>query len=349
MQTDTINSDINKMIRFQHVEYLWLLLLIPLAIFVYVYFLSWRKKKIKKIGDPELVNRLFKGQIAGRRTSRFVLFCLALLCCIIGMANLQAGGQLETTQRKGLDVIFALDVSNSMLARDINPDRISSAKQFIYNMLDKMQGDRTGLVVFAGKAYLQVPLTIDYSAMKMILSSVNPGMIPTQGTVLAEALQMSNEAFKETDTKHKVIVLISDGEDHDSKAEQAAKEARDKGAIIYTVGIGSPEGSTIFDPSTSKDKVDMNGATVITKLNEAELKDIATTGGGEYIKLTNVNSTATTIMASINKMETKKLGEVEYKNFKSYFQYFIGLGIIFLLIAWLLPEASTFSKNKIVA
>lgn len=337
------------MIRFQHVEYLWLLLLIPIAITIYIYFLSWRLKKIKTMGNPELINRLLIGQIPGRRTTKFVLLILALFCGIIGMANLQAGGQVETTQRKGLDVLFALDVSNSMLAKDIGPDRISTAKQFIYNLLDKMQGDRTGLVVFAGKSYLQVPLTIDYSAMKMILSSVNPGMIPTQGTVLAEAIEMSDKAFRENEKKHKVIVLISDGEDHDSKSETAAKAARKNGAIIYTIGIGSPEGSTIFDPNTGKEKVDLSGATVITKLNEAELKNIAAIGGGQYLRLSNVNSTATAIMESINKMETKKLGEVEYKNYKSYFQYFIGLALLFLVIAWLLPEASKFSTKQSIA
>jgi len=335
------------MIRFQHVEYLWLLLLLPIAVIIYISFLNWRKHKIKKIGDPELVKPLFKGRIAGRNTTRFVLLMLAMICGIIGMANLQAGGQVETTERKGLDIVFALDVSNSMLAKDIKPDRISSAKQLIYNMLDKMKGDRTGLVVFAGKSYLQVPLTIDYSAMKMILSSVNPGMIPSQGTVLADAIQLSNQSFKENETKHKVIVLISDGEDHDSKAESAAKDAKDKGAIIYTVGIGSPQGSTIFDATTGKDKVDINGETVITKLNEAELQNIAETSGGGYLRLTNVNSATETLIAEIGKMETKKLGELEYKNYKSYFQYFIGCGVIFLIIGWLLPEASLLPQHKI--
>lgn len=337
------------MIRFQHVEYLWLLLLIPIVILFYIYFLSWRAKKIKKMGDPELVNRLFKGQIPGRRTTRVVLFNLALFCSIVGLANLQAGGQIETTQRKGLDILFALDVSNSMLAKDISPDRLSAAKQFIYNLLDKMQGDRTGLIVFAGKSYLQVPLTIDYSAMKMILSSVNPSMIPTQGTVLADAIEMSNKAFKENESKHKVIVLISDGEDHDSKAEKAAKNAKENGAVIYTIGIGSPDGSTIFDPSTGKDKVDMQGEVVITKLNEDELRSIAKIGRGHYLRLSNINSTAISIMEAINKMETKKLGEVEFRNYKSYFQYFIGLALLFLILGWLLPEASKFSRNNPIA
>lgn len=335
------------MIRFQHIEYLWLLLFIPLFVISYLYFLNWRKNKIKKIGDPKLISPLFKGRISGRSTTQMASYSFAFLCGILALANLQIGTKAEKIERKGLDITFALDVSNSMLAKDFSPDRITVAKQLIFRMVDQMKNDRAGLVIFAGNAYLQVPLTIDYSALKMLLTSVKPGMIPTQGTVLAKAIAMADESFNEEENKHRAIVLISDGEDHDEQAEEVAKQAAKNGTIIYTVGIGSPEGSTIFDPTTGKEKVDNNGQIIITKLNEKELINIAHAANGSYVQLSNINQTAQQILKEINKLETKSMGEVLFTNYKSYFQYFIGGALIFLLIGSLLPQASLiFPKTK---
>src|SRR5690606_370403 len=175
------------MFRFQHIDYLWLLLLLPLCILIYVYFLRWRRQKLRKIGDPALVQQMLKGQLPGRATTKFVLLAVALFLGIFGVANLQMGAQTEKVNRKGVDVFFALDVSKSMLATDVSPDRLTRAKQLINRMMDKMSNDRVGLIIFAGKAYLQVPMTVDYSAAKMLLSGVKPDMIPSQGTVLSEA------------------------------------------------------------------------------------------------------------------------------------------------------------------
>lgn len=334
------------MIRFQHVEYLWLLLLVPIAILLYVNFLSWRKRKIRKIGDPHLVNSVLKGRIAGRSTTKLVCLSLSLICAIFAMANLQSGGKAEKSERKGLDIFFALDVSNSMLARDVSPDRISSAKQLIFRMVDKMKNDRAGLVIFAGKSYLQVPLTIDYSALKMILSSVNPGMIPTQGTVLANALELANSSFQEKEKKHKAIILISDGEDHDANAEEIAKKAKKDGTVLFTVGIGSPQGSTIYDPTTGREKINQNGDVIITKLNEQELQHLASVTGGSYVHLNNVNSVADLLIDEIAKMEKKSLGEIVFTDYKSYFQYFLSAALVFLLLGWMLPNAGSLFPKK---
>lgn len=335
------------MFRFQHIEYLWFLLAIPLAVVLYVAYLQWRRAKLKKLGDPTLTRHLLAGRINGRSTTKFVLMALALFFAIFGLANLQQGAQTEKAQRKGVDVFFALDVSKSMLARDVQPDRLSRAKQLIARMTDKMSNDRIGLVVFAGKSYLQVPLTIDYSAAKMLLETVKPDLIPTQGTVLSEAIDLADQSFSQKEKKYKAIVLISDGEDHDEKAMDAAKKAVEQGVIIHTVGIGSPQGTTIIDPSTGEPKLDDNGQPVITKLNEDELKSLAQASGGTYTFLTNTNQAADKLVDIIDGMEGKNYGSVLFTDYNSYFQYFIAAALLLLIAEWLLPSATTLKKQSL--
>lgn len=334
------------MFRFQYAPYFWLLLLIPIIILGYLYFLAWRKRNLKKLGEESLIKELIQGKINGRLTTKVVLTSLSVICLVVAVANLQAGGHPEKVERKGLNVIFALDVSNSMLARDVPPDRVSKAKELIYRTLEQLKNDRTGLIAFAGNAYLQVPLTIDYGAMKMLLSSVNPGMIPTQGTNFSGAINLANKSFSKNDKQNKVIILISDGEDHDEDAIDAAKSVAENGIIIYTVGIGSPRGSTIYDPSTGQPKVDRQGNVIITKLNEDELRSIAEATGGKYQLLQNAGQVADNLANSIQQLSTKNLGSVVYTDYKSYFQYFLGAGLILLIIAWFLPEAKKEKRAK---
>lgn len=333
------------MIRFQHIEYLWLLAIIPLLVILYIGYLRWRKNAMNKLGDPKLIKGLVWGRIPGRSTTKFAITVVALLFATIGLANLQKGAQTEKAERKGIDVIYALDVSKSMLAKDIQPDRLSRAKQMINRMMDKMTNDRVGLVVFAGNAYLQVPLTIDYSATKMLLETVRPQMIPTQGTVLGEAIKLANESYSKKEKKYKALILISDGEDHDETALAEAKKAAGEGVVIYTIGVGSPEGSTIIDPETGVQKLDDNGQPVVTKLNEDELKGIANEGNGTYLYLNNANTVADAIINSIDKIEAKSYGTVQFTDYNSYFQYFIGVALILLIIVWLLPAAQTIKKQ----
>jgi len=334
------------MYRFQHIEYLWLLLLVPVAILVYILYLRWRKSRIAKLGAADLVKGQIAGRINGRLTTKFVLSMLAFVSAVIGLANLQKGAGTETAERKGIDVIFALDVSKSMLARDIQPDRLTRSKQLIERMMDKMKNDRVGLVVFAGKAYLQTPLTVDYSAVKMLLSSVGPDMVPTQGTVLAEAISLADKSFSEKEKKYKALVLISDGEDHDEAAEGMARQAAEQGVIIHTVGVGSPEGTTIIDPATGKEKLDEAGKPVITKLNEAELQGIAQAGGGGYQHLDNANSVADNLSDAVNNIEGRNMGAVIFTQYKSYFQYFIAIAVLLLVIEWLMPSSRVVRSNR---
>lgn len=333
------------MFRFQNSEYLFMLLLIPVVVILYILYLRWRKSKINKLGNPALIKHLVKGRISGRSTTRIVLLIVALFFSIVGLANLQKGAQTEKAERKGVDVFFALDVSKSMLAKDVQPDRLTRAKQLIESMMNQMVNDRVGLVVFAGKSYLQVPLTIDYSASKMLLGTVDPDMIPTQGTVLGDAIDLANQSFSSKERKFKSIILISDGEDHDEQAIEAAKNAAKEGVIIHTIGIGSPQGSTILDAETGAPKLDENGQPVITKLNEEELKSLAAATGGTYTYLTNTKQAADKLTSLVDSMEGKSFGSVLFTDYNSYFQYFIAAALLLIIAEWLIPAASLLKKQ----
>lgn len=327
------------MFRFQHSSYLWLLLVILVIIFLYVRYLKWRKETTLRLGNPRLVPNLISGKVAGRATTKLVLVGAAIVFGIIGLANLQMGKDTERIERKGVDVMFALDVSKSMLAKDISPDRLSRAKLLIQTMINKMSDDRTGLVLFAGRAYLQSPLTVDYASTKMLLSGAGPDVVPTQGTVLGDAIEMANQSFNTKDKKSKVIILLSDGEDHDEKATAMAEDAAKNGIIIHTIGIGSASGAPIFDPNTGKNKVDETGKEIISKLNEQELQDIAKAGKGTYQLLSNNNEAVSNLLNQIDKMEAKNMGSVLFANYKNYFQYFLAIAVILLLADWLIPAA----------
>lgn len=335
------------MLRFQHISHLFALTAIPVFVVLFVWLIYWRKSKIKKLGDIQLVSEQIRGVIAGRITLKFILLCVAFLLLTIGWANLQTGDKTEKVQRKGVDVMIALDLSKSMLARDVEPDRLTRAKQLIMRMTDKMQNDRAGLIVFAGRAYLQVPLTIDYSALKMMLNNVNTGLIPTQGTVIGDAIDMAMQSFSQKERKYKSLVIISDGEDHDEQALAKAKEAAEAGVTIHTVGIGSPQGTTLYDPETKSVKLDENGAPVVSKLNEDELKSLAATGHGTYTLLRNTDDAAEKLVDAMAGMEQKSLGSVVFTDFTSYFQYFLAAAFLLLAAEWFLPGAKLKMKTEI--
>ena len=327
------------MLRFQHISYLFALGLVPVFIVLFLWLIYWRRNKMKKLGDAPLVSEQMRGLVAGRSTLKFILLCVGFALVGIGWANLQMGDKTEKVQRKGVDVMIALDVSKSMLATDVQPNRLARAKQLIMRMTDKMQNDRVGLIVFAGRAYLQVPLTVDYSALKMVLNNVGPGLIPTQGTVIGDAIDMAMQSFSQKERKYKSLVIISDGEDHDEQALNKAKEAADAGVTIHTIGIGSPQGVTLYDPDTKSVKLDENGAPVVSKLNEEELRSLANTGHGTYTLLRNTDDAAEKLIDAMAGMEQKSLGSVVFTDFTSYFQYFLLAGFLLLFIEWLLPGA----------
>lgn len=286
-----------------------------------------------------MVEKLFSGYSRRLFTIKFLLLFVAFFLGVIGLANLQKGSRVEKITRKGVDVIIALDVSKSMLAPDAKPDRLTRAKQLITKLMDKMDNDRIGLVVFAGNAYLQMPLTIDYSAARMYLGSVTPELIPRQGTEINQAIRISNEAFNKKERKHKALIIISDGEDHNPGALAEARKALEDGVVINTVGIGSPTGSPLPDPETGGLKKDREGNTVISKLNEDELKGIAAEGRGMYLHLmNNTDEVVDALSEKINHMEQKEFGENVFSDYNSYFQYFLGVCLLLVVLEFFLPE-----------
>lgn len=334
------------MFQFQHIEYLYALGVLPLLVLLFVWMVYWRKKRIQQLGNEALVKEQILGFVPGRKTTKFILLLSALFVIIAGWANLRMGDKSEKIERKGVDVVIALDISKSMLATDIQPNRLTRAKQLIMSLTDKMKNDRLALIVFAGKSYLQVPLTIDYSAVKMLLQNVTPDMVPTQGTVIGEAVDMAMQAFPQRERKYKTLIIISDGEDHDEAAVNKAREAAESGVIVHTVGIGSPQGSTLYDADTRSVKLDENGQPVVSKLNEESLKSIAGAGRGTYSLLRNTDEVATKLIGEIEGMEQRSLGSVVYTDFTSYFQYFLFTGLLVLIIEWLLPGTSRKKKQQ---
>jgi Ca-activated chloride channel homolog len=324
--------------RFEHSSFLFGLALLPFLLVVFVMLLKWKKKTRKKIGDPGLVNMLTKNYSPVKFSTKFVLGLLTLALIITGAANLQKPGRSDNINRKGVDVMIALDVSNSMLAEDVKPNRLERARQLVNKLMDKMPNDRIGLVLFAGRAYMQMPLTNDHSAAKMYVQSAGPEVVPTQGTVIAEALRVATAGFNSKERKYKSIVLISDGEDHDPEAIKLAQSLSQMGVMINTVGIGSPDGIPLIDPSTHETRKDAQGNSIITKLNEAELKQLAVDTKGVYVQLQDTNDAVTIITNQLSTVEQTISGDKSLANYDNYFIWFLALALLFLLIEFLMPE-----------
>ena len=315
------------MLHFQYIEYLLSLAAVPVILLLYFLLVRWKRKAAKKIGDPLLVRQLTRGFSSGKFTGKLVLFITGFCTMCIWRCRPGRTGWNQKVNLKGIDVMIALDVSKSMLAQDIKPSRLERAKQVITKIIDNLPDDKIGIVIFAGRAYLQMPMTVDHAAAKMYLSSASPDDVPTQGTVIGQALKMSYAAFNPKEKTYKAIVLISDGEDHDDNALKIAKQLGQEGIMVNTVGIGSPQGAPIFDPETNADKIDNKGNVVITKLNQEELSNIAKNGNGLYQLYTSTNEVANNIKNKLSGIGESTISESSFDTFKQYFQYFLGAGI----------------------
>jgi Ca-activated chloride channel family protein len=283
-----------------------------------------------------------------KRAVKFFLVISALAFVILGAANPQIGTKFEEVKREGVDIMIALDVSNSMKAEDLKPNRLENAKQEISRMINKLQNDRIGLIVFAGESYLQLPLTTDYSAARLILSTIDVDVVPVPGTAIGSALRLAMKSFAEGEKKHKVIVLITDGENHEDDAIAAAKDAAKEGVVIHTVGLGSPEGSPI--PIYQGDyqvgfKKDADGNVVITKLDEQGLQQIADIGGGKYVRATNQQNEFDSIFKEIQSMEKKEFGAKVFTEYEDRFQYALGAALVLLMAEFFISER----KNKLLS
>ncbi|MEO6583136.1 MAG: VWA domain-containing protein [Ferruginibacter sp.] len=326
------------MFNLEHIEFLLVLAAVPLFILLYVLALARKRKMARKLGDPQLVKQLTRYYHPGKFALKFLLIIIAFTALAFAFANVRSADESEDVKRNGIDVMVALDVSNSMLAQDISPTRLDRAKQVIGRVIDKLGNDRIGLVIFAGKAYLQMPLTADHGAAKLYLSSTTTASVPTQGTVIGDALKMCYLSFNNQDKKYKTVLLFSDGEDHDEGAIDLAKKMAADGVVIHTVGVGSPGGASIPDAETGGLKMDVNGNVVVTKLNETTLQKIATASRGQYQLFTNTDAVVNNIIGQLKTMDQRKIRDDSLMNYKSYFQYFLALAFLFLLIELFISE-----------
>lgn len=324
--------------RFQHIEYLIGLAAIPLVIALFWWVLRWKKKTVKKIGDAKLVHQLISSYSPQNFLFKFLLVAVALAAIIAAAANLQQPGAMEQVQRKGVDIVVAMDVSKSMLADDIKPNRLERARQLVYKLMDQLPDDRIALVLFAGRAYMQMPLTTDHSAARMFVQQASPDVVPTQGTVITEALRMSNTAFNSKERKFKSIILITDGEDHDPGSVPLAQQMANEGVMINTIGIGSPDGAPIPDPATGEYKKDQAGNTIISKLNETELQQLAAATKGVYVRLTDIEAAVAAMKKQLGTIEQTSMDDSAFKNFKNYFPWFLGAALLLLVLEFFYPE-----------
>jgi tetratricopeptide (TPR) repeat protein len=320
------------MLHFQHLEYLLALAAIPLMMLLYTMMVKWKKRSMKRIGDVALVKQLVKGSSPRTALIKFSLVVVAFALCAFATANLRKQTSTGKVTRKGIDVVIALDVSKSMLAEDVKPNRLERARQTVSRIIDKLKDDRIGLVIFAGRAYLQMPMTVDHSAANLYLSGISPDDVPTQGTVISQALKTSYAAFNTKERRYRSVILISDGEDHDDEAIDIAKQMASEGIMINTIGIGSPDGSTVPDPETGREKLDEEGNPVISRLNEQVLMDIAQHGNGIYQLFSTSDEVATNIYAKLSSISSTTIVDSNTADYTYYFMFFLAAALILLLI-----------------
>ena len=325
-----------NVLRFEHPEYLYGLIVIPLLIIIYILILLWQDRTFKRFASVQMRNYLVPKRSRRRSVFKFIVFLLMLSCLILGLANLQSGSKMEEVKREGIDLYIAVDVSNSMNAQDIVPSRLDRSKQAINKLIGDLQGDRLGVIVFAEKAFVQLPITTDYAAAKMFLSSVNTSSVASQGTAIGEAINLAVNSFSD-DERSKAIIIISDGEDHENDAAmEAAKAAAKKGIHIYTIGMGLPDGAPIPEYNQYGRmmgyKKDRGGNTIITRLDEEMLRRIAHAGNGLYVRANNSNVGLEQIYGDISKLDKTEIETQVFTDYEDQFQWFVGAAIILLLI-----------------
>ena len=323
------------MLRYEHIEYLNFLFGVPILVISLLLYNRWRKKSLTLFGDSKLIKELTHSFSKRRSQIKNILTILIFIFLIIGIANPQVGTKMEEVKREGVDLMIAIDLSNSMMAEDIKPNRLERAKLAISRLIDKLEGDRIGLIVFAGEAYVQLPITTDYSAVKLFLSTVNTNIIPKQGTEIAKAIDLSIQSFDMENAQNKAIIIITDGESHDDKAIESAKQANELGIFVHTLGMGLSKGGPIpiynkYGNRTDYRK-DRDGNTIVSKLNEQLLQQIANTGKGTYVRANNSKAGLSTLFAEINKMEKKEISTMMFTKYKDRFQLFIGFALLLLL------------------
>lgn len=330
------------MFRFANSELLYLLLIVPVLTVLYIGIIYRQRKDMSNFADPEFFNVLIPLYAPARRNLKFVLILLSLTSIIIALARPQFGSKLEEVKREGIEMVIALDVSRSMLAEDIKPNRLERAKQAITNVVNRMQDDKIGMIVFAGDAYTQLPITTDYISAKIFLSNINTEIVSKQGTAIASAIDLGIKSFTQDAEASKVIVIISDGENHEGDALEAAKRAAEKGIHIYTIGMGSPKGAPV--PLSRRGRAqsgflkDRQGEVVISRMDPTMLKEIASVGGGKYYTASSGNVGLHNLYSDLNSLNKSEIESKVYSEYNDQFHYFIALGLFFLILEILILE-----------
>jgi Ca-activated chloride channel family protein len=337
------------MIKFGNIEVLYGLAVIPLLVIIFIIAYYSKKRALKRFGQLDVISSLMPYVSRSRPVLKFVFLMLALVSIIFAAADPQFGSKLEKVKREGVELIIALDVSNSMLAEDIQPNRLERAKRSISKMIDELRNDKIGLIIFAGDAYVQVPITTDYSAVKMYLETITTDIVPRQGTAIGSAIDMGLKSFDDKSELDKAMIIITDGENHQGNAIDAAKEAKDKGIPVHTIGMGSREGAPIPIRKQNGQVVyqkDQNGNTVISKLNINMLKKIAATTNGSFTLANNSRTGLNRLFKEISKMEQKEIESKIYADYEHRFQYLLGLALLFLLIDILILDRKNWRFMK---
>ncbi|MBQ6254509.1 MAG: VWA domain-containing protein [Bacteroidales bacterium] len=324
------------MIIFAQPQYLLLLLLIPFFFLGLGLWMRIRRRRLRKFGDEDLVRELMPSWSRSKRWVRAVLYALAFFFFVIGLSRPQIGAKLKEYKVKGAEIMVVLDVSNSMLARDYSPNRLERAKLAISRITDKLQGDRIGLIIFAGSSFVQLPITSDYISAKMFLGNISTESIPIQGTAIGDAITTAVKSFSAQSENSRAIIVITDGENHEDDAVAAATLAAESGVKVYTIGVGSPDGQPIpMDGGLLKDK---EGNIVVTRLDEEALKEIASAGGGAYVRAGNDEFGLNPIIDDIKKMREEEFNSVVFEEYDEQFMYFLGIALALFALEGIIGE-----------
>lgn len=332
------------MFRFANIEILWLLVTIPVFVIAFIIYTRHKRRQLEQFGDAELMAALMPNASRVRPIVKFCILMVALTLLIIAAARPQFGRSERTEKRQGIEAIVALDISNSMMAEDVAPNRLERAKQMLSKMMDNMVNDKVGLVVFAGDAFIQLPITCDYVSAKMFLNSITPSLIKTQGTAIGQALATSIRCFGEQSDASRAIILITDGENHEDDAIAVAKRAKEEGIKVMVVGIGKPEGSPIPVPGTNNFMKDRQGNVVVSKLNEEMCREIAQAGGGIYVRCDNTNTAMRALQKELDTLATQEIETQVFTDYNEQFQSFALIALLLLVIDFFIFNR----KNKTI-
>ncbi|MFG6685147.1 VWA domain-containing protein [Mariniflexile sp. HNIBRBA6329] len=328
----------------------WALGVIPVIILFFLVLQFWKHRAQRKFADKTLLKKLSPNTSLFKSVLKLVVLSLAFACLAIALVNPKIGTKLETIKREGVDIVFAVDVSKSMLAEDIAPNRLDKAKQLVTQILNNLASDRVGIIAYAAKAFPQLPITTDYGSAKMFLQSMNTDMLSSQGTAINEAIKLATTYFDDEEQTNRILIIISDGEDHSEEAAAVAEEAKEAGIRIFTIGVGDVKGGPIPEKQNGivlNYKKDSQGETVITRLDEETLKTIAAEANGVYLNGRNTNDVVKKIGDILNGMDKKEFETKEYADFKDQFQWFLAFAVLFLLLDIFLLDRKTAWLKKL--